>query len=821
MNYERIIEILSNEYPPTDTQVIIERSVRDDYTEKISLTTEEFAELGKLIDNLRNKYYSWGKESIRSLETLIYSMVSSESIVEYIESKKQNYEAPHSANEWHSDDRDLLQMGVMYTLLTEDEKESIDKFYRAKIEMAGGNSLIEEMPNISNIISYMISNIVHDNSDNIKQYVGMLGDRLAVDNIDVEWIISNEAIEELTSIKTEDEFWNSKFISTFANESYERNGEAFVRSLQSVDTYGRGYNETSMRLFAVIDDDKKYDMASTNYKLALIDYNLMESQYQQVSIMLDSLDNFGRYNNHINSICAGMKRNSEFIPFDLSTEEMQVVMLRVQEKYDENALYYSRNNESIQGILGLISNESIKAYFETKPEIVTGLLEGKEPDEISEIIHDVDDDAYKSKVLLSLNVSAKSLSDVFTEIDDKYMRTQIVLTKQNSSDYTPNQTKEDALAKIENYVKIKEEFLSFETDEERASFLCGMHDGQTQEELNESFRDYNDIKSSLLEHIESSEERMRVIESLLKYEQPEIGDAASLARDMIREFFEDNSTLSDEQIEKMEEVFERTDIYFEEYMESSTRGATHNMLGEIGIAEDAAQNPNELLFYIIHEYSHALSLFEFRQNPRILDDIFEEGIADTFAHLVLKNYLEKYDEVSLDDQTITYDGVLRTVEKSGYTNQNGWTRTLLYPLEEECQDIAAVTEFLLGSKNDFFDIAIGEGFSDRFEKDYTGTISSVIISYGDIIRAHPNGFSVQREDSIYLIKNDRMAPLVSWAKEEGHINDEELMKDGITLEEELAEAAGLRFGEVGGQIFALERDIAGAERDIAGAERGA
>lgn len=74
-------------------------------------------------------------------------------------------------------------------------------------------------------------------------------------------------------------------------------------------------------------------------------------------------------------------------------------------------------------------------------------------DDTNTILSEIDDDAYKAKLLLSLNADAKTVTTFFPHIEDDYVRAQLVIAKTNNEMFV---SEEHTLYKINNFLeKIK------------------------------------------------------------------------------------------------------------------------------------------------------------------------------------------------------------------------------------------------------------------------------------------------------------------------------------------------------------------------------
>ena len=92
---------------------------------------------------------------------------------------------------------------------------------------------------------------------------------------------------------------------------------------------------------------------------------------------------------------------------------------------------------------------------------------------------------------------------------------------------------------------------------------------------------------------------------------------------------------------KLEIILKSIDFKFENYNKNDTAGTTYHLEHYISIAEKYQFAPQYILFFVLHEMSHAISLDDFRRDANSCDLTFEEGMADTFSQLVATEYFKK------------------------------------------------------------------------------------------------------------------------------------------------------------------------------------
>ena len=229
-----------------------------------------------------------------------------------------------------------------------------------------------------------------------------------------------------------------------------------------------------------------------------------------------------------------------------------------------------------------------------------------------------------------------------------------------------------------------------------------------------------------------------------------IKEETLLVQKMIMEFFEDKcpSNFTEEKKELIEKIFSKVEVY---YSDISSNGIANYNRKTIEIKERLRLNPARVLSYLIHEYAHLFSNRDYKENESTSNDIFEEGVADTFADLVFNHYMEKHSEIIVNGNKLHVS--LPYESPSCYKFHNGWIRTMLYPLEKDNKDIEALTEFLLGDKMEFFKMTMGEEFVKDIELYEQNNVINVPLGYKNLYMQHEEAFHGIDKNSFYYRKN--------------------------------------------------------------------
>ena len=414
-----------------------------------------------------------------------------------------------------------------------------------------------------------------------------------------------------------------------------------------------------------------------------------------------------------------------------------------------------------------ISREEIVAYLKTEPDKIDCLANLLNLHEIKDIISSVNNDAYKTKLLLTCNYeSTEEVLEVLPYVEDEYLRTLILY----KAIYENRENREiDFNEYVDWYYEFKNQEVFFKgTEEEQALEIAGIQE--------------NEVKKAMLGRIKNKDNREKIIQSMTRYVEDDIEEAALLSEKMIKEFLESHGGLTEEMRERMEIIFRSVDMYYtDRFRGTVTYGEADHLFKRIEISDYIENNPMRLLQAIIHEYAHTFSNAEFRRNGHITQLTYEEGIADLFSDMVINEYFSKHPSVVLGNEELKPE--LPYIIDTGYKKHHGWTRTILYPLSRNGSDIEAINQFLLGDKNIFWDMTLGEHFSDRYSKDYMG--NPIIEDYNmpsclEIYEAHKDEFYDIDKDSIYYRQNFMLPAFIIQEKVEnlGEQNIAEIFDEG-------------------------------------------
>ncbi len=345
-----------------------------------------------------------------------------------------------------------------------------------------------------------------------------------------------------------------------------------------------------------------------------------------------------------------------------------------------------------------------------------------------QFIESIDSDLDRAKLL----IYGGKLS-FLPYVNDLFYRNQVIKMKS-----TLHFKEEDLLKEIDEYDGHLKKALDIEDERERAEYISTI--------------DNNEMKEALLfKLIKKKENRRIVIDSFTRTVDPEIAKVDELARTMILEFFEDRlgEELTDEMRETLDIVLKKTNIMYGELKNDSTGYACY-VDKNITIKENLKGNIQDVLGIIIHEYSHMFSNFGYSYTGDAAFRVLEEGMADLFAELVINHYQNKHNDIIMDGKKIKF--AKPYVKPSIYDRENAWPRTMLAGLVSSGKDIKALGEYLLGSKNKFADMVLGEEVARKKSRTKFGIIQMKYTRW-ELYHSPTLDYSNIDENSIYYRRN--------------------------------------------------------------------
>lgn len=419
----------------------------------------------------------------------------------------------------------------------------------------------------------------------------------------------------------------------------------------------------------------------------------------------------------------------------LSKDEKKLLfdnMREFPEEYIDDRNYYINQIAYLEDMIDYINlngkNKEILAE-----ELLTDI---KSNPNLKDFIMQLDDDFEKAKMCVKLGIRDKNIVE---EIEDAYLRIAVLTNGEFIEGYSLD-FKKEFLEDIREYKESKEKLDKLETEEEKTEYIITLSD--------------NDMKIEFLKSIKDKDNRDKIIDSLQNEIQPELKNRVELVQKMITEFFEDSlgKDFTDEKREIMEMTYKRTRIVYSEMLERNTNGTARYYMDDILMNPKNARNPNLQIEYLIHEYGHMFSNFYGKECGYFAGEskALEEGMQDLFSELVINHYMEKHGSIELDGRKIRMDYPL--VSHSRYHKENGWQRTMLYPLQKEGLDIIALAEYQLGDKNKYLELTLGKENAEKKQRDSFGN-PNINTSQREIYEAHKESFKDIDRTSIYYTRN--------------------------------------------------------------------
>lgn len=395
-------------------------------------------------------------------------------------------------------------------------------------------------------------------------------------------------------------------------------------------------------------------------------------------------------------------------------------------------------NESAKNrIISMVKFEDILNYINEngsqKESVLKWASEIKYDDEmLQKIIDGLQADSDKAKVIILSNVVDDSKKDKLYTIENSFFRNLIV---KQTSEYVYK--RDELITQIDEFKKIRGEFEELETEEEKAEFITTLNN--------------YDMRLELLSNIKKRENRDLVINSFECEIDPDLKPQVELVQKMIRNYFEDTlqDKFDEEKRERMEIVFNKSDVVFKD-LEGQTNGRASYLFDSIQISTRHKNNINKTLGFLIHEYEHLFSRYEFKTKASRISHTIDEGTADLFADLVINHNLEKYGKIELNGRRVRVDSPYETY--SGYDFENAWQRTILYGLSKDGKDAEALGEYILGDKYKYLELTLGPEIAAQKHVDNFGE-PDLETNWEEIYESPKTDFSQIDNNSIYARRN--------------------------------------------------------------------
>ena len=348
------------------------------------------------------------------------------------------------------------------------------------------------------------------------------------------------------------------------------------------------------------------------------------------------------------------------------------------------------------------------------------------------IVNGLNDDFYKIIVLLNKTWRDNEAINLQNyNIDNGFYRNRLLLLK--------NGLKKDYLAStVWEYRKNETNLNRLENEKEKAIFISQLED--------------NDMKLEFLKQIKEKDNRDIIIDSFQNIIESNIEPYVQCVQKMIREYFEDTlgEKLDKKKQDKLRIVFNRTSVMFSDKLDENTFGTSRQLFNDIQVNSRIEKNSNKILQFLIHEYGHAFSYFDYKTMQHYWEKGIEEGTQDLFSELVINHYLEKHKSIEIDGKKIRMD--YPVISFSGYEWENGWQRTMAYPLLKIGQADAAIAEYQLGDKSKYLEMTLGADYANSKKKDRFGN-PSLDINAEEIYNIHQKDFKKVNKDSIFYRRN--------------------------------------------------------------------
>ena len=553
----------------------------------------------------------------------------------------------------------------------------------------------------------------------------------------------------------------------------------FFRS--STITYDDERYANRFAIFDELNEPEKYKKCHINMMAGVLYFDLTNDESAKLNLLAEIYNKRPEDKFWMNYL---KKMHDEKKQIQMSSEEV----LQIIEKHQIDSAQF-RNQ-----MLACLNDDALTEYFLKNYDSNSDLFPYLSIEQAQTILPQIEREEDKAYLLLHTNMSTDTLARFTDFIEDDFVCRVLMNSKTDDTlDDLKNGyiTYDDLMDQVIEYLDIKQSVLE-KPEEERADYIIS--------ELSA----FDIYKPSLLKYVDNKD-RMRVIQSMnVVVQDEELKAYEQLTRDMIGEYFKDNCQLTLEEKERLELALKEFSLDFTTYYKDSINGECKSTSRTITLAEKNRGNIPQLLVDLVHERIHSLSLYDFPRMAYLCDSVFEEGMADTLAEKIVNAYFQKHPTVMINDEEFTPSYTLTS--QSGYLNENGWLKTMLYPLEHSGQDAEAMKEYVLGDKRKFFDMCVYPGFSEACEKDARGNLKNINVTEDELIEHHMEAYARLNYGSSYMVRNNRIVSLSKRAKNLMKLREQQEVSPFTEIKEAIA-SNDTRFGKVAASKFQMEQDM--------------
>ena len=582
-------------------------------------------------------------------------------------------------------------------------------------------------------------------------------------------------LREFNDLYEEMNLTDSKEFATKLNKYFDKlNEEEKNLIIQEIkeeyySTKDKDKKSDCLRLFTMLKYEKKYSILDTQMIYHLLKSDVTDDN-EKLSIIMHN-----QYNDGV-SYYLSLIQHGEQKKLDISMKQIIDINSKISNGHD--------NELDIVRVASAIDSKNIIEYIYQKPDKYIGCINDLSYEDGEQLLSNINDERYKAKLLLNVNAEPSIIAKFFPHIEDDFIRDQIIIAKTDNKRFHGNK---NTIKKIDEFLNIKKQFIEM-TEKEKVEFLENFSTNYDKENGLLTHKDRNDLKNSLLEYIPDVKDRKKIIDTFEFYVDPNIRPIFRISTKMIVDFCRDNFKLTDEQWEKIDKSIMSSDYFFEPYRNRNINGMTYHVDRNISLGNHKKGDDLNNIINMTHEIAHAISNFDFLRSGEMIDEVYEEGMADTFAELVVNHCLSRHKSFTINGRRT--EPRLPVVSESSYYRENAWVKSMLYPLSKNRKDMEAIQEYYLGDKKEFFDMCLWEGFTEKNETNYLGLPKGVIVSTDDLIRANGEAYEKLDKTSIFMIKNDGIKTLSQIAQKR-HLTKlmEDRMKRDVIKESDVISAS--------------------------------
>ena len=400
-------------------------------------------------------------------------------------------------------------------------------------------------------------------------------------------------------------------------------------------------------------------------------------------------------------------------------------------------LVSSENLQEVKIFCEKTSKEALIEWIRRDPR---GAIVLRNFDDLDKCMSNAKNDYDRAIILMSVPCSMEEKLPYYNKIKDDFYKMKItegIGCYEENDEYRIMDFVTKQSAKFKKYKTICDNLGKCKTEEEKVKYIAEQDD--------------NDMKIALLNEIKESQNREVVIGSITKQTEVDTFGVDRKVRKMIWEFIDDyyKGEIPQDKKERLKIALQRTSCNYGDIEKAHVKGRTYLFENKIELNKELKDLPEEnAIMVLLHEYAHILSNYDIKRTAVDNNHNIEEGNADIFSEMIT-NY--HYKKMGMNDKYIE--------TRSAYHKENSYARTLLYPLEQKGKDIDALMEYMLGSKEKYYEQVFSLEKTQELPRNGCGQVYVEELDINEIYMQHKGEYN-KNPNSIYMRRNQFISNLI-------------------------------------------------------------